>query len=153
MLYACDLSWWRHYYRRVATEFAGELWTVSDSARDEFGLYWIMGRDAAGLGRAPDHIHTGKNSGYQAINLAYLFGARRIVLLGFDMAVDGPRRHWHGDHPKGLGNGGSNRYGAWLRALELLVADLKGTRCEILNASRRTAIRCIPRVALEIALE
>lgn len=153
MLYACDVTWWRHHFPRVATGFGGELWTVSEVARDQFGLAWVFGTDYAGLSAASDYIHTGRNSGYQAISLAYLFGAVRVVLLGFDFMI-GPRgeRHWHGNHPKGLGNGGESRYRSWVHAMDVLAVDLKRTSCKVLNASRRTALRSFQRVTLETAL-
>lgn len=153
MLYACDQTWWRHYFRHVATTFKGELWTISDGARQEFDLHWIFGTEGAGLSRHFDHIHTGKNSGYQAISLAYLFGASRIVLLGYDFGV-GPNglRHWHGDHPRGLGNGGESRYVGWVREMSQLAQDLERTPCKVVNASRRTALKCYRRLTLENAL-
>jgi len=52
------------------------------------------------LAEERDHL-SGPDSGYMAINLAYHFGASRIVLLGFDMGFD-PKTgeaHWHEDHP------------------------------------------------------
>ncbi len=147
------MTWWLKYFPHVATAFKGEKWTASEVARDRFGLQWIFSQDRAGLSPDPDLIHTGRNSGYQAIGLAHLFGAARVVLLGFDMMI-GPRgeRHWHGDHPKGLGNGGGLRYQGWIQPMGVLAADLRKTGCEVLNASRRTALKCFPRVTLETAL-
>lgn len=141
------------YFRRVATEFSGELWTCSEQAREQFGIRWVFGQDQSGLSAAPDYIHTGKNSGYQAIGLAYLFGAARVILLGFDFSV-GPRgeRHWHGDHPRGLANCAGGNFGGWIQAMKTLAADLNRTPCKVLNASRRTALKSFQRVTLETAL-
>jgi hypothetical protein len=138
----------------VAVSFRGERWTVSEGARDEFGLRWIFGTDNTGASPDPDRIHTGKNSGYQAIGLAHVFGAGRIVLLGFDMcnAADG-RKHWHGNHPSGLSNGGHNRYDTWRRVMGTLADDLAARGVKVLNASRRTALKCFRRVTLETALD
>lgn len=54
-----------------------------------------------GISLDPGALVTGRNSGYQALNLAVLAGSRRIILLGYDgrPAADG-RRHWFGEHPK-----------------------------------------------------
>lgn len=152
MLYACDHPWWRFYFNAVAVGFDGELWTISEGARDEFGLHWIYGTDQSGLSRAADYIHTGKNSGYQAVSLAYLFGGTRVTLLGFDMSEERGRKHWHGDHPRGLANGAEGRYKAWRECMSTLAADLAGTPCKVLNASRRTALKCYQRITLENAL-
>ena len=43
----------------------------------------------------------GKNTGYQAINLAMQLGAKNIVLLGFDMKFDDKgNANWHTDHKR-----------------------------------------------------
>lgn len=41
----------------------------------------------------------GLDTGYVAINLAYLAGAKEIILAGFDMGFRGERSHWHDGHP------------------------------------------------------
>jgi hypothetical protein len=114
-------------------------------------LNWICGRQKPGLCLDPLAIHYGGNSGYQAINLAFNWGARRIILLGFDMgkAVDG-RSHYFGDHPAGLRRGGNFRN--WIADFEQLAADLKAEGVEVVNCSRSTALRCFPRMDLQSAL-
>ena len=47
-----------------------------------------------GLEEDPAGLRTGNNSGYQAINLAYHFGAKQIYLLGYDMKVS-TMTHWN----------------------------------------------------------
>lgn len=133
--------------------FAGELWTISEAARERYGLRWIFGQEGGGLSPDPSYIHTGMNSGYQALHLAAVFGVQRVVLLGYDFMVGpGGRRHHHGDHPKGLGNAPPSRYPTWVRAMDVLARDLRRTGVEVVNASRRTALRCFPRRDLSEAL-
>lgn len=95
-------------------------------------------------------IHWGGNSGYQCINLAYLWGARRIVLLGFDMQRTDGKAHWFGDHPQGLHN--NSPYDKWLRNFDRLAADLKAEGVEVINATRKTALRCFPFASIDEAL-
>ena len=45
-------------------------------------------------------IHYGSNSGFQAINLAMLMGAKTVLLVGFDFHGS----HFFGTHPAELGN-------------------------------------------------
>lgn len=140
--------------------FRGELWTVSEAARDEFGLYWIPHGAASdiGLNPQPGLINLGGNSGFQALHLAATFqGAQlpdfagaRILLLGFDMQRTGGRSHSHGDHLRGLPNG--SNFALWIARFSTLARDLKSRGVEVLNCTRQTALRCFPRVPIEDVL-
>jgi len=154
VLYSCDAPWWRHH--QGAPGFAGERWSShgglptndkADVAR-AFGLRLVAGRPGDTFSRDPGRIHFGNNSGFQAINLAILMGARRIVLVGFDMHTEG-KRHFFGDHPKGLQNSVDYRqflphFASAARALEPDVA--------IINATPGSALRCWPMMTLDDAL-
>jgi len=105
----------------------------------------MPGTHAPGLGRT--QIHWGGNSGYQCINLAYLWGAARIVLLGFDMQRTGGMSHWFGDHPPGLANG--SPYEQWVQRFDKLAADLRQEDVEVINATKETALKCFKRVPIE----
>lgn len=149
MLYACDGEWWDAHHEKASAGFAGELWTQDPQAWKRHHVNRVEGAHEPGLGRS--RIHFGGNSGYQAVNLAFLRGARRIVLLGFDMQR-GPagESHWHGDHPGGLNR--SLPVHAWLDAFPQLALDLAREGVRVLNASRQTALDCFVQVPLEVAL-
>lgn len=91
-------------------------------------------------------IHEGGNSGYQAINLAYHFGAARLVLLGFDMQRTGGKSHWFGDHPAGMNV--PSPYDVWRGKFTALAADLALEGVEVLNCSRETALETFRRMDL-----
>ena len=146
MLYACDDKWWEKYHREVVESgFAGELWTQDNRAAQKYGLRRIQGMHAPGLGR--NMVHWGGNSGYQAINLAYLWGAQRIVLLGYDMQKTGGQSHWFGDHPQGLNR--NSPYAEWVKRFDRLATDLRDEGVEVFNATRETALTCFPRTPIE----
>lgn len=133
-LYACDGAWWRVYASDVQDTFAGECWTRDQPAADKYGLHWIESSPEPGLSRDPWLIREGKNSGYQAINLAYHFGAKRIVLLGYDMGGS----HWFGEHPQSLPV--KSNYDAFRREFPALARDLKAEGVEVINCSRNTIL-------------
>lgn len=116
------------------------------------GLNRVEAVDVPGLCLRPGRIHTGLNSGYQAIGLAFMWGAARIVLLGYDMQR-GPRgeSHHHGDHEGGLPNLGTMH--EWTRLMVQLAIDLRAQGVEVINATRRTAIRCFERMPIDEALQ
>lgn len=132
VLYAMDRAWWSVYLDEVRRTFKGELATLNLNPHD------IM----------PWRIQDYRNSGAGAIALAIAKGARRILLLGYDMQYTGGRRHWHGDHPAKLGNAG--KIAEWPAFFERLRRDHPDI--EIINCSRETALTCFPRQSLETAL-
>lgn len=93
-------------------------------------------------------IHQGGNSGYQAINLAWLWGADAIVLLGFDCsnAKDG-KAHWFGQHGPRLTQ--RQPFSLWQANFPALAQDLCSNGARVINASRSTALDCFERMALE----
>jgi hypothetical protein len=95
-LYACDAQWIHYWHKDVALTFGGECWTQDEKAARQYEWRHIKGEHRAGLG--DEIIHFGANSGHQALNLAYIKGAGRLLLLGYDCQVNG-KAHYFGDHP------------------------------------------------------
>lgn len=152
VLYACDGKWWAHHYDLVRAIFRGRRCTArhedaGNDAAPEYGLVRIPGKTAPGLGN--DCLHYGNNSGYQAINLAYLLGAREVLLLGYDMGVPpGGKSHWFGDHPPALQE--ASGFDAFINSYNQMNPEAHGLR--VINCSRATALDCFPRQPLEQAL-
>jgi hypothetical protein len=80
-----------------------------------------------------------RNSGFQAVNMAACFGATRIVLVGFDMTLEGGS-HWHGDHGTGLSNPTQKRMAEWRRDMDAAASDLARIGVEAINASKVSAL-------------
>lgn len=144
-LYACDPWWWGEHIKDVRESFKGELWTQDATAAKRYELNYIKSEKKEGLSRNPEVIYQGSNSGYQAINLAYHFGARRIILLGYDMMEHGHRHHWHKEHRNAV----VNPYAVWLKYFDKLADDLKADGISVINCTRSTALRCFKTAALE----
>jgi hypothetical protein len=109
-------------------------------AIEKFGLNYREGEDGPGLGK--DRLRYGSNSGYQAINLAYLMGAKRILLLGYDMGHS-DKRHFFGEHPKAIR--ASTDYRQFIPGFSALARDLDKEGVSVINCSRQTALTCFPR--------
>lgn len=138
VLYACDAPWWRVFHVEASATFKGEFWTQDLLARREFGVNRIESILAKGLGKLPGLIHQGGNGGYQAINLAFQAGARRMVLLGFDMHGS----HWHGAYANGLPNTRPGLFEQWLRQFDDLAADLRAEGVHVVNCSPGSRLNC-----------
>lgn len=147
-MYAGDRQWWDAYAHRVT--FAGQRWTRDPMAARQYGPRSVKLANGQGLCRIPGHVNSGGNSGFQAINLAWHFGARQIVLLGFDMhRNDGA--HWHGDHD-GMLSAPAIHMPAWRAAMEPLARDLKADGCKVINATPGSALECFSKMELFEAL-
>ena len=154
-MYAADAHFWRHHIHDINCGFGGKRWSCETPGKTNWGKKDItdwninilnVDTQAKGLSRDADTVHSGGNSGYQAINLAYHLGATRIILLGFDMFCHGGRSHWFGDHPASFPNSKGNP--------ARFIADFRTIKpedygIEIINCSRVTALDAFPVMALE----
>lgn len=153
VLYACDAAWWDVH--AGCPGFAGEKWSCHGTdkhnnkraAAEKYGLRLVQGHTREGF-CLDGAVHYGSNSGFQAINLALLFGCTRILLVGFDMRVNG-KRHFFGSHPEPLNNNVS--YTTFVpffeRAAKTLPAGI-----EILNCTPNSALTCFPLVDIHDAI-
>lgn len=150
-LVALDTDWWERHGRAVGEQFEGEIFSPDPDVRDKFGAVFVPSTIRAGLSLSWDVAHFGADSGQWAIQIAVLHGARRILLLGYDMG-DGPsgERHWFGDHPAGLRN--SSPYELFLEKYATLPAWCAEHGVEIINCTRRSRLDCFPRSALRECL-
>lgn len=151
MLYFSDdrvLRW----YRDMVLRFPGvKICGQSRRKVDHPDIINLKRGAKKGLSKNPKVYCHGNNSGYAAINVAYLAGAMRIVLLGFDQKRDDrDRDHCHPDHPV------VNRpkvYDKTLPWFETLVDPLTHEGVEVLNCTPDSALRCFPKVPLGAVLE
>ncbi|CAM5769784.1 hypothetical protein [Bosea minatitlanensis] len=148
LLYAGDAAWWDGH--QGAPSFAGQKWTQSKVAALRWSLRHIQSQHAYGISDSPERIHSGQNSGFQALNLTYLLGARRILLLGFDMQPTGGSRHWFGNHPPELHR--DSNYAAWRGWFDIAAKQLVCRGVEVVNCSRETALTVFPRSTIQACL-
>ncbi|WP_201455982.1 hypothetical protein [Bradyrhizobium macuxiense] len=90
-------------------------------------------------------IGWGCNGGFHALNLAIQFGARRIVLVGYDCRID-RGINWHGGHKHGLPNKGILCVTIWRKVLDAQAPLLERLGVEVLNASPVSTLTAYPKV-------
>lgn len=100
----------------------------------------------------PGFIGSGKNGGFQAWNLAVQFGARRIVLVGFDVRLD-TGVHWHGLHQGKLRNPAQSVVSKWREYLDGAADDLRGIGVDVVNASADSLLTAYRKMPLNEALD
>lgn len=143
-LYSCDQRWWQHH--DYAKSFRGERWTQEQPHRTwpqearRHGINVIRSVNKPGLSTTPGLVHTGNNSGFQALNLAVLMGYRTILLLGYDLCAHSGKTHFFGDHPPGLQR--NSPYALFRRSFESASSQLDELGVRVVNCSRVTTLRC-----------
>ena len=151
-VYGADFRFW--LAKAGLPDFAGLKITGEErAARDWPDIHAIK------LRRGFDRIVTdelgvvgwGGNSGFHAVNLAVQFGARRLVLVGYDMHVEAGL-HWHGPHPKGFNNPNPKSIERWRRMLDAVALDLAGLGVGVINCSPSSALKAYARMPLDEAL-
>lgn len=143
VLFFADRRWYEwnrddlHRYRGDLILTRADLKDPSDARIRRIGRTTTtpLSRDA--------HQLAGYCGGGNALNLAYLYGADPIVLLGFDMRPG----NWHTLHrlpPKE----GQHR-DRFIPSLERMAVCLAGDGVTVLNANPRSALRCFPFADIE----
>lgn len=149
VLYACgaDASrWWQKHGERLAG-FAGLRYTLDPKGEPHATV--LKNTGYSGIETDPSGLRTGKNSGFQAINLAAHLGAVRIVLLGYDMMTGAnDRDHFYGSHANGVRVPFHDLKPFFVE----IVAPLRALGVEVVNATRSSALDCFPKVSLADAL-
>jgi hypothetical protein len=153
VLYGCDAAWWRNAnglpnYTGLKVCATGRL----TSRFPDIHVVQVKDPSCDRLVLTEPAVGSGGNSGFQALNLAVLFGARRVLLIGFDM-TDQFGVHWYG---RANGNGRSNpaewNFKRWRAAFVTASVQLKAAGVQVLNASDLSVLTCFPKVKLEEAL-
>lgn len=120
VLYGCDDKWW--IVRNGVTGFHGLKITSNHRCSSMFPDLHRVRMD-------------GNNSGIRAVRLAELYGATRIVLVGFDMH---PRNgiHWHGPHGPELRNADADKMEIWRKEM-----DAAKFTADVINTSKSSALK------------
>jgi len=151
-MYFADYKWFGwHRETDWFKEFAGEKCTIFTTGNlvGDPDVHMLKRSDAPYLSNEPDAISTGSNSGHQALNIAVLAGAKRILLLGYDArhAADG-RKHFFGDHPDRT----SPPFTSQITCMREASKMLKALGISVINVTPGSAIDCFPREELTCAL-
>lgn len=139
------------WYKKDIDSFKGLKYSIRNHSSYPADINILRKSNKFGLEEAKDALCHGNNSGYAAINLAYLLGAKRIVLLGYDMHNDGKRSHYHEGYP--VPATGDNIYrDQFVPGFEILADLLKQKKVEVYNASMTSSLRVWPKITFEQAL-
>jgi len=149
-----DVGWfgdkkWLLWHKKTWRQWPGIRITCNQNQeimKHESNWLKFMGRGkSAGIETIPGTVAWNRCSGSSAINLAYHFGATRIVLIGFDMHDVDKQKNWHDDHK----DNGKAPYQRFLACYGEIAKDAKNLEIKIFNTNLDSAIRHIPKKSLE----
>lgn len=121
--------------------------------RDEF--HYIERRHADGLSNDPRYVNHGGTSGYAALNVATLRGARRILLMGFDYGTLTESHARTGHHyrdeayPWYLAARNGSMWAGWAKNFKTCANDLRALGAEVHNANPGGLVDAFPRATLD----
>jgi len=144
VLYAADTDWWDYTDRWQW--FKGQKWTVSSEASIKYKLNHIEYDNQILWSENKSILASGGNSGFQVINLAYLQGATKIILLGYDMGYTSKKHFFDDTHKRESRN---SDYKKWLTHFE---KSSKVIPIPVINCTRQSDLNCFERMSLENAL-
>ena len=170
LLHGCNTEYWDLWWNKVTDK--GEVlkdqpflkYTTRPELEGKYpGLEYIKEVWIDGLSKDPNHIAAHHGTGPQTVNLAYLFGAKTILLIGWDMKFPGKidnrrytekrrylgedeitQHHW----PKTELDGS---LGGLIREMETIHPEDYGI--EIINCTPDSAMTCFPMMDLDDALK
>jgi hypothetical protein len=110
-----------------------------------------------GISENPKMVSWNHNSGAAAISVAVNAGAKRVILLGFDMKLgEGDHQHWHDLYGRFANR--ANRdprkpqqmpFDRHLKGFDYIAKDAKKRGVEILNANPNSAINQFPKMSMK----
>jgi hypothetical protein len=165
VLYFCDEQWWTSSISRNLRSLENDIsfheliykgfWiTTAPGFSDHPQVLHMELTGERGLDmETPSGLRHGSNSGYQAINLAAKLGAKRILLLGYDMRVAGNRIHWHDESSMSAEAYKTVLEKSMLPHFPSLLEPLAKAGTEVINVTPNSALTCFPMMMLEQALE
>lgn len=148
--YSCSYRWWLEHYKQCRPRLSCKSITTAPLAAQTFAdLTYLIGEDLPGLSIEPTVVHTGWNSGYQAINLCVHLGVKTIILIGFDMRVnENGSDHWFGRH----WHQEVSDYKSWFPVFETLKKPLEDLDIEVINCTPGSALPTFRLARLEDVL-
>lgn len=92
----------------------------------------------------------GRNGGHNAINLAVLFGASRIVLMGFDLDESSQQHNWHDLHTRPTR---IESYQEWRKDFGIAAKILEKHSIDVINVNPSSKITCFRFAAIDECLQ
>lgn len=145
--YACDGKWWRQWgadFREKYPTLSSWTYEGAKEFAEKHNLNTTRGQHKKQFSLDPNLIHYGANSGYQALNIAYLMGGSKFYLVGYNMQPVGKKGHFFGNHPPGLNS--NSPYKLFRDNYNTIQPEISKL---IINCTPNSALECFEKANLE----
>jgi hypothetical protein len=154
VVHGCNYQFWDHYWPQIQ-EQSFDKWTTRPQLEGKYpGLEYIEERWEDGLSKEQHWIAAHHGTGPQLVNIAYLYGCTRLLLVGWDMRFNGKtgvktfaRRRYLDEDPLTLNHwpiytGPDGELLALIKEMETIKPADYGI--EIINCTPGSAMKCFP---------
>jgi len=146
-----DLRWF-NTHRKSLEKFPNPVFSNQPSLHNGKGVPWLrtMKREPKGLYK--NALGWGGNTGCAAINLAFVLGASRVFLLGFDLKVSEGKTNWH---DRNISKPTDSSYKNFEKGFTEIAKNLPKVfpGGQIFNCTPGSRLTVFPRMDLKAALE
>ena len=138
---------WYHNHKESLASYIGVVYGAEPSLQEKSISPNIQMLKRYARGICEDGVGWNGNTGFTAINLAILLGAKRIYLLGFDMKRTADRSNWHINN---LDKNPPSVYQKFINWSKYVKKDweTKYSHIEIINVTDDNALEIFPKVGV-----
>ena len=123
----------------------GEIFPTVEGEPD---LRIVQYSNGYGICSEPNKVYFNSSSGAAAINLAWHLGARKVVLVGYDMRVINNSRNWR-PHPNVIPGSTPKGFKHFIKPFDRIARDAKRLKLKVVNATPESGLQHFPFVELE----
>lgn len=144
-----DRHWYEWNQDRLK-EYPGVLSTCHPEFRGQEGILYFERGKWTGIETDSQCVAWNRCSGGSAINFAYHLGAKKIILIAFDMERDSEgQNNWHNEHKAKIDFDIYNPYPGFLKAFRQIAVEAAPLQLKIIDTSLEGKLNCFPKVKLE----
>ncbi len=144
-----DNRWYLHNEARLK-KCRNKIATCNHEFKEHKEIICLPRRKLQGIETEFPYVSWNRCSGGSAINFAYHCGAKKIILIGFDMKSDKEgNRNFHNDHLPKWNIPEYNPYPGFIKCFQHIAIDAKKIGIEILNANLDSELNCFEKISFQ----
>jgi len=162
VFHACNPEYYDLYWDKLK-DYPADKWTWDKDCAEKYKINYIEGIWADGLSTDPNKIHYHHGSNPQLVNIAYHYGVKKMLLVGWDMRYPGKignqfyteKRHFHDENPLTIKHypqtGSNGEFTGLIKEMETIKPKDYGI--DIVNCTPNSAMTCFPMMDLADAIK